>query len=224
MSWTPALKKQYQTIREELVANFNNNMNVIQSRSIPAALDYPNASNEVNNSKATVLNITQRMAQESDSLGIFLKSLNEKHGKELATEVSETEMKLRSLEKENQKYAQDAEVKKEQVSAVYNKYEGNYHSQNFTYAPWEINSSRWFSYSPIVSYNLNPTARSGLLLAAFMLGFAAILVLGARAALAYYYSGSRFSFSFPSLNTGAAQPIGAVPRQVKQGLVRKWAS
>lgn len=217
MSWTPELTRQFQNIREQLVANFNNNMNVVKARSVPAALDYPNASNEVSNSKGTIQNITQRIAQESETLNAYLKSITEEQGTELATDISETELKLRKLEKENKMYERDAEVKKEQVDSVYNKYEGNYHSQNFSYAPWEIDSSKWFSYSPISSYvNLNPSARSGLLFTAFFLGFAAILILGSRVVLTYYASSgsSPFSSSLSTYNSGS--------KQVRPGLARKW--
>jgi hypothetical protein len=214
MSWTPELNRQFKTIREQLVANFNNNMNVVKARSVPAALDYPNASNEVSNSKSTIQNVTQRMAQESETLAAYLKSINEQQGTDLATDISETEQKLRKLEKENRLYEQDADVKKEQVEAVYNKYEGNYHSQNYMYAPWEIDSSKWFSYSPISSYlNLNPAARSGLLFLAFFLGFAAILILGTRVVLAYYAStGSR----------GYSSSTSTVFNSAKPGLARRW--
>jgi len=214
MSWTPELRQQYDSIRNQLYSNYVNNLNVIRGRSIPAALDYPGALAEVDQAKQTINNITGRIAQESDTLSSYLKAINANQGTELASEISETEQKLRRLESENRKYESDAELRKSQTAAVYNKYERNDHSQNYMYAPWEITSSSWFSYSPIGSYiKLNPAARSGILFIALFFGFAAILVLSARAVVSYYYSaGSKPYF----------KPLELTSKQTKLGLQRRF--
>jgi len=214
MSWTPELRQQYDSIRNQLYSNYVNNLNVIRGRSIPAALDYPGALAEVDQAKQTINNITGRIAQESDTLSSYLKAINANQGTELASEISETEQKLRRLESENRKYESDAELRKSQTAAVYNMYERNDHSQNYMYAPWEITSSSWFSYSPIGSYiKLNPAARSGILFIALFFGFAAILVLSARAVVSYYYSaGSKPYF----------KPLELTSKQTKLGLQRRF--
>ena len=215
MSWTPELRQQYDSIRNQLHSNYINNINVIKVRSVPAALDYPGAAAEVEQSKQTIKNITGRIAQESDTLSTYLKAINANQGTELANEISETEQKLRRLETENRKYESQAELRKGQAAAVYNKYERNDHSQNYMYAPWETSSSSWFSYSPIGSYiNLNPAARSGILFIALFFGFAAILVLGTRAVLSYYYSAGSSRPLF--------KPFDTTVKGVKPGLIRRF--
>lgn len=216
MSWTPELKQQYDAIRKQLVNNYLNNLAVIRARSTPAALDYPGAVNEVDNSKQIVDNVTRRLAEESDKLAEYLKIINSTQGTDLANEISETEYKLRKLESENKKYEAEAELRKGQASAVYNKYERNYHSQNYMYAPWEVTSSKWFSYSPTSSYiNFNPAARSGILFIAFFFGFCSILVIGAKVLLTYYYNpGSISTHHFKALNLGT--------KHTKQGIIRRF--
>ena len=215
MSWTPELKQRFDNIRRGLVNNYNNNANVIAARSVPAALDFPNAREEVNQSKTVVENTTGRLAEQAEILTQYLKIMNAKQGTELAAEVSETEMKLRKLEAENRKYEAAANISKSRTEAVYNKYEGNAHSQSFFYAPWEITSSSWFSYSPTNPYmNLNPSSRSGLIFIAFFFGFSSIIVLVARAALSYY-----------SGNFSSSKPVYSAPAVIKQGkpgIVRRF--
>lgn len=211
MSWTPALKSQYDAVRSGLVSNYINNLNVVQNRTIPAALDYPNAPQEVANSKAIIQTTINALASESDALGVYLKDLNEQQGNQLTAEITEKEQALRKIEHENRKYEEKAETREAQAEGVLNKYEGNYHSQPFPYAPWDINFSTWFSYSIDNQYiNLNPTARSGLLFIAFFLGFACVVVLGAKIALSYYHLTPSYEgiFGKPGTATGTSMFSG----------------
>jgi hypothetical protein len=223
MSWTPATKSQFNNTRNSLAANYVNNINVIKSRWVPAALDYPNAKKEIENSKAVISNVIDSLSEESDKLLIFLKDLNNKMGSEMSDNILKKEHSLRKLEKENKKYEQTAETRKAQIDDINNKYEGNYHNQPFIYAPWDVTSSKWFSYATDNPYiNLHPSSRSGLLFVAFFLGFASILVLGSKVAFSYYTG------ALPSIAgiTGTSGSFGsffnsAAPA-VKPGLVRRF--
>lgn len=188
MSWKPELKSQFENVRSTLEANYNNNMNVVKGRTTAAALDYPNAKQEIDNSKSIIRGVINNLAEEADKLSGYLKELNEKNGRELASEIFQKENALRKLEVENRKYEQTAETRKAQAEDVNNKYEGNYHNQPFIYAPWEVDFSKWFSYTTGNPYiNLHPSARSGLLFMAFFLGFTAIIVLFSKIAFTYYH-------------------------------------
>jgi hypothetical protein len=224
MSWSEAINSKYNNIRTSLVSNYQNNLNVVTNRTVPAALDYPNAAQEVANSKASIQSVIETLAQEADTLGVYLKDLNEKLGQQMAEEIENKESHLRKLETENTKYREIADTRKAQAEDLYNKYEGNNHSQPFTYAPWEVTSSKWFSYSIDNPYiNLHPTARSGILFLSFFLGLAAIIILGSKLAASYdklpSFSGfSSVGSSVSGLFTSTPNPTGLA----RQGLVRKF--
>jgi hypothetical protein len=199
-------------------------MNVVINRTVPAALDYPNAAQEVSNSKAAIQSVIETLAAEADNLNVYLKDLNEKMGPQMAEEIQNKELHLRKLENENTKYREVAETRKAQAEDLYNKYEGNNHSQPFIYAPWEVTSSKWFSYTVDNPYiNLNPTARSGILFLAFFLGLASIIILGSKLVASYdklptFTGFSSVGSSLSGLFTGASNP-GTFG---KPGLVRKF--
>jgi len=224
MSWSDAINTKYINIRTSLVSNYQNNMNVVTSRSVPAALDYPNAPQEVANSKAVIQSVIETLAGEADNLNVYLKDLNDKMGQQVAEEIQTKEAKLYKLENENTKYKDIAETRKAQSEDIYNKYEGNNHSQPFIYAPWEVTTSKWFSYTVDNPYiNLNPTARSGILFIAFFLGLAAIIILGSKMIASYdklptFTGFSEVGSSLSGLFSSSTNP-GA---QAKPGLVRKF--
>lgn len=224
MSWSEAVNSQYTNIRSSLVSNYQNNMNVVTNRTVPAALDYPNAPQEVANSKAAIQSVIETLASEADNLNIYLKDLNEKMGPKIAEEIQNKELHLRKLENENTKYREIADTRKGQSEDLLNKYEGNNHSQPFIYAPWEVTTSKWFSYTVDNPYiNLNPTARSGILFISFFLGLAAIIILGSKLAASYdklptFTGFSSMGSSLSGLFTSTSNP-GA---HGKPGLVRKF--
>ena len=162
--WNYQLQQQYQNIRNDITNSFESNMSVINTRSVAAALDYNGAKDEVNNSKHNIEVLTQRLASESDKLNQYLKRINEENsGPKIIKAVSEKEGHLRKMEEVNEKVKNKKKLRGEQTKAVYNKYEGNYHDPVYGYAPWEISSSSWYSWSPLAPYmNLNPASRAGL--------------------------------------------------------------
>ena len=224
MNWSEATNSQYTNIRTSLVSNYQNNMNVVKNRTVPAALDYPNASQEVANSKAAIETVIETLAVEAENLNRYLKDLNEKIGPQVAQEIQYKEANLHKLENANTKYKEIADTRKAQSEDLYNKYEGNYHSQPFIYAPWEVTSSKWFSYTVDNPYiNMHPTARSGILFLSFFLGLAAIIILGSKLAASYdklptFTGFSTVGSSLSGLFTSTTNPgIHAKP-----GLVRKF--
>jgi hypothetical protein len=155
-------------------------------RSIPAALDYPGASNEVENAKTAVLSLISRLASETVRVKAYAEALKKQQSSELVSEVAETELKLRKLEKENETYKKTAELREEQTSGVYKKYDSNYHSAIYGYLPHEWTLSSWYGFMPYNLFiDLSPTSRTGILFAAFFFAFAAIIAMGVR--LATYY-------------------------------------
>ena len=179
--WTPEKRKQYVQIRDDMKANFANNMNVLKSQAAPAALEFPGAAKQVEDARGMVESITGRLAAETDQLNAYVTVLQGKQGQELVDEVSQTEFKLRNLEKENANYKKTAELRSEQATDLYNKYEGNYHSSSFGYMP------------------LHPTSRSALLTVAFFFGFIALILLGIKLA-AYMTTGATGSSYTPVRN------------------------
>ncbi len=181
------MMQQYENVRDDLAKNYNNSYNVLNSRWVAAALDYNGAKSEIQTAKNTIENITKRLASETDKLKDYLKSLNEMNGPKILDDISEKEYKLRKLEKVNNKVRDQAELREEQATSLYNKYEGNQHEMNYSTMPWETQFSTWYSWSPYASYlNLNPAARSGILFLGFFFGFIAIIALGAKAVYLYY--------------------------------------
>ena len=162
--WTPEKRKQYIDIRDDMKANFTNNMAVLKSQAAPAALEFPGAAKQIESARSMVESITGRMASETDRLNAYVGVLQSKQGQELVDEVSQTEFKLRNLEKENETYKKTAELRSEQATDLYKKYEGNYHSSSFGYMP------------------LHPASRSSLLTVAFFFGFIALILLGIKLA------------------------------------------
>lgn len=162
--WTPEKRKQYVQIRDDMKANFTNNMAVLKSQAAPAALEFPGAAKQIESARAMVESITGRLASETDQLNAYVSVLQSKQGQELVDEVSQTEFKLRNLEKENATYKKTAELRSEQATGLYNKYEGGTHSSSFGYMP------------------LHPASRSALLTVAFFFGFIALILLGIKLA------------------------------------------
>ena len=163
--WTPEKRKQYVQIRDDIKANFTNNINVIKSQSAPAALEYPGAVQQVEAAHGMVDSLSGRLAAETDRLNAYLSVLQSKNGPELLSEVAETEFKLRNLEKENREYEKTAELRSEQAGGLYNQYEGNYHSSSFGYMP------------------IHPASRSALLTVAVFFGFIALILIGIKLAV-----------------------------------------
>jgi len=186
--WNPQLQQQYENIRADITNSYANNMSVINSRWVAAALDYNGAKGEIDNAKQNINNLTQRLASESDKLNDYLKRINEENnGSKIIMSVAEKEYALRKMEDINTKVKHTKQLRKEQTKSLYNKYEGNYHDPVYSYAPWEVSSSSWFSWSPLATYmNINPASRSGLLFIGFFFGFVAIIALGAKASSLYF--------------------------------------
>lgn len=220
--WTPDRRRAFVRVRDDIVANFNNNLNVVRARSVPAVLDYPNAQNEVDTSKNAIDSLIGRVAAENGRIGGIVQALQRQQGQELMDRVSEKEQKIRKLETENNKYRFQAEIAREQADSVYNKYESNQHSGIFGYGMFDYSYSNWYSWMPYNPYvNLNPSSRSGLLFLAFFFGFLAIIAIGVKVAMAYMAfrasggqligSGVMSSFSglsFAGLGSAAATRFG----------------
>jgi len=199
--WTPERRAQYVRVRDDITTNVNNNLNVVALRSIPAALDYPGAANEVENAKSAVLSLISRLASETARITAYAEALQKQQSTELVSEVAETELKLRKLEQENETYKKTAELREEQTAGVYKKYDSNYHSAVYGYLPHEWTQSSWYTFMPYNLFiDLTPTSRTGILFAAFFFAFAAIIALGVR--LATYYMDPKIT-QMLSANTGA---------------------
>jgi hypothetical protein len=218
--WNPQLQQQYINIRNDIVNNYDSNMSVINTRWVAAALDYNGAKGEIENSKNNIESLTHRLASESDKLNDYLRRVNEENnGPKIIQAVAEKELVLRKLEAVNTKVKNTKKLRSEQAKSLYNKYEGNYHDTVYPYAPWEVESSRWFSWSPLASYmNINPAARSGLLFLGFFFGFVAIIALGAKASSLYFNpNGVKTSFFSGSTSTKpsffSSSPAVAAPRR-----------
>jgi hypothetical protein len=209
--WTLQLQTQYENMRNDIVSKFNNNMSVINARWVAAALDYPFAKDEINNSKSVINVLTNELAIESEKLNMYLDRLNEENGPKLLQTLSERELEIRRLETENRKVENTKMLREEQAKSLYNKYDGNYHDQPFTYAPWEVSSSSWYSWSPLAAtMNISPSARSGILFLSFFFGFFAIIVLGAKAIMLFYNTKPGSAIAAPAAPVGAVGAVGAV--------------
>lgn len=180
-NWTPEKTEQFTAILNEITANVNNAITTLNSRTSAAALDYPGAAKEIDTAKQTITASLARLATEGDQITGFVKAMQESQNEDLIHRVREKEMDIRKMERENKKYEFQEEASNERVKEVLNKYEGNQHDMLFSYAPWEVSKSSWYSWSPYNSYvNLNPMSRSGLLFLAFFFGFLAVLAIGVK--------------------------------------------
>lgn len=193
-TWTLQLQTQYENMRNDVVTKFNNAMKVIDTRWVASALDYPGAKEEIEANKSVISVLTNELAIESEKLNMYLDRLNEENGPKLLQNLSERELEIRRLETENKKVENTKMLREEQAKSLYNKYDGNYHDQTFSYAPWEVSSSSWYSWSPLAAtMNVNPAARSGILFLSFFFGFFAIIVLGAKTIMLFYNQKPGFS-------------------------------
>uniref|UniRef100_A0A6C0DRE2 Uncharacterized protein n=1 Tax=viral metagenome TaxID=1070528 RepID=A0A6C0DRE2_9ZZZZ len=184
--WTQERTNQFTAIREQIVSNFNNAVTTINSRTAAAALDYPGAANEIAQAKQTAVNSISRLAAEGTQIGTFVTSMQQSQSGELMMNVAEKEAAIRKMEHENKAYRFQEEASKERTEGVYNKYEGNQHDVVFSYAPFEVSWSAWYSWAPYNPYvNLNPMSRSGLLFLAFFFGFLAVMAIGVKAFTTY---------------------------------------
>jgi len=181
--WTPEKRAQYIRVRDDITTTFKNNLNVVAMRSIPAALDYPGAADEVSNAKSAILSLLSRLGAETKRITSYATALQAQQSSELVNEVAETELKLHKLEKENENYKKTADLRKEQTKDVYNKYDSNYHTSVYGYLPYEWTRSAWYGFMPYNLFiDLSPTSRTGILFMAFFFGFAAIIALCVRVA------------------------------------------
>jgi hypothetical protein len=118
-------------------------------------------------------------------------------------------LKVRKLEQENEQFRKTAELREDQVSNVYKKYDSNFHTSIFGYGPHEWSSSSWYGFMPYSLYiDLSPTSRTGILFMAFFFAFAAIIAVAVRVWM--YYSTSKIA----SIGLGAtlASNMGAIAR------------
>jgi len=160
--WTPEKRKEYVRIRDDIKANFKNNVAVLTSQAGPAALGYAGVTQQIDTAKSAVDSLTGRLASETNRLNTYVSALQSVQGDKLVEEVSDTEFKIRNLEKENKDYAKIASLRNEQATGLYNKYEGNYHSSMFGYMP------------------LHTSSRSALLTTAIFLGVIALIMIGIK--------------------------------------------
>jgi len=165
--WTPNRRKAYISIRDGLVTSFNNAINTIQTRSVPAALEYPGAPADVNSAKGSTVDLRERLAAQTGQLLGFLGALKRLQDTTIVKEVAETELKVSKLEKQTKQYKEIADLRKEQTTGLYNKYESNFHSTFFGYAP------------------LHPASRPALLFTSFFIGFIAIIGIIIRLLITY---------------------------------------
>ena len=165
--WSPSRRRAFISIRDEMVTNYNNAINTIQNRSIPAALDYPGAAGDVNNAKNLTTDLKNRLSAQTGQLNAYLSALKRLQDTTIVQEVNATELKVRNLEKQTQKFREIADLRKEQSTDLYNKYESNFHSTFFGYEP------------------LHPASRPALLFTAFFLGFLAIIGILIRLLITY---------------------------------------
>lgn len=178
--WTLDNYKAYTERRDTLKDNYTNNLNIVKQRSVPAALDYPGAAKEVENAKSQIQSTIHSISAESETLSVFLKQLQNQMGPEMVRKINEDEKNLKKLIDENNAMEKMAMLRKEQAKNQETKYDSNFHSTVFSYMPWEIESSKWFIFSPTNPYiDLNPGARSILLFIACIFGISSLIVLGA---------------------------------------------
>ena len=207
--WTPERRAQFVRVRDDIVGSVNNFINVVKQRSIPAALEYPGAANEVQVAKATIDTLLTRLASERRRITGYTDSLQKQQNVQLVEEVAETELKVRKIEQENEQFRKAAELREGQVSDVYKKYDSNYHTSVFGYAPHEWSHSSWYGFMPYSLYiNLSPTSRTGILFMAFFFAFAAIIAVAVRVWL--YYSSSKIASV--GLAATLASNMGAIGR------------
>ena len=192
--WTPEKRKNYVRIRNDIQANFKINTDVLKSQAAPAALEYAGAAQQVDAAKGKIDSLTGRLANETNRLNTFVTALQSVQGDKLIEEVSDTELKIRNLEKENKDYAKIASLRNEQATGVYNKYEGNYHSSMFGTMP------------------LHPSSRSALLTTAIFLGIIALIMVGLKITeLLSHQGGASLGFA-PAAPTTASQTAFRAPR------------
>ena len=207
--WTPERRAQFVRVRDDIVASVNNFINVVKQRSIPAALEYPGAANEVNVAKGSVDTLISRLASERKRITGYTDLLQKQQNVQMVEDVAETELKVRKLEQENEQFRKTAELREDQVSNVYKKYDSNFHTSIFGYSPHEWSHSMWYGFMPYSLYiDLSPTSRTGILFMAFFFAFAAIIAVAVRVWM--YYSTSKIA----SVGLGAtlASNMGAIAR------------
>lgn len=201
--WTVEKRRQVVRVRNDIKANFANNVKVLRTRAGAAALDFPGAKDEVDNAKRQVETLTGSISTESNRLQSFVAALQAKQSKTLVDEVSNTELKVRNLEKENQVFANLSSLRKEQADSLYNKYEGNYHSSFFGYMP------------------LHESSRSAILTTALFMGLLALILIGLK--IAPSLVGIQVpSFGVPSFGTTTAvAPVGQEKYGINTSFLRR---
>jgi hypothetical protein len=186
LGWTSERTKQYKAIRDDITKNFNNAVSVITNRTSAAALDYPGAAKEIDAAKQTLASSLSRMAMEGNQISTELTALQKAQNGVLADRAREKEAAIRKMEQENLDYKFRNEASEERVKDLYNRYEGNQTNMLYSYAPWEVSQSSWYSWPSNNQYiNLNPMSRSGLLFLAFFFGFVAIIAIGVKVFMLY---------------------------------------
>jgi hypothetical protein len=178
-TWNLDNYKAYAERRDRLKDNYTNNLNIVKQRSVPAALDYPGAVKEVETAKAQIQSAIHDVSAEAETLSAFLKQLQQGMGPEMVQKINEDEKKLQKLIEENNAMERIANLRKEQAIDQNTKYDSNFHSSLFSYMPWEVESSKWYSFSPINPYiDLNHGSRSTLLFIACIFGISSLIIVG----------------------------------------------
>ena len=178
--WNLDNYRAYSERRDRLIENYNNNINIVKQRSIPAALDYPGAANEVVNAKTQIETSIHDIVSEGETLSVYLKQIQSELGPDMVIKINEDENKLKKLIEENNIMENKAVLRKGQAQEQETKYDSNFHSSVFSYMPWEVQYSSWYSFSPTNPYiDLSQGARSTLLFIACIFGLSSLIIVTA---------------------------------------------
>jgi hypothetical protein len=178
IKWTMDNYRAFSERRDRLTENYNNNLNIVKQRSVPAALDYPGAVDEVKNAKNQIQSTIQDIKTEGETLIGYLKQIQTEMGPEIVNKIYQDEKKLQKLIDQNNEMEKKALLRKEQAMDQNKKYESNFHSTIFSYMPWEIQYSKWYSFSPTNPYiDLSEGSRSTILFISCIFGISALIII-----------------------------------------------
>jgi FtsZ-binding cell division protein ZapB len=118
--------------------------------------------NETNLSKNAIEQSIKMITDERNKLQLTIDNFTSNDKKNLTQQVNIIEHQIKHLNKENENFRKNFELRKEQAKDLYGRYDSNFHSSIFGYGPMQGLSQSW------------------LLFTSFIFGFIGLIAIGAQ--------------------------------------------
>lgn len=143
--------------------NFLNQLNQVRQYLVSFKIYGQEADeNSANQTKNNIEKSIKSVLDERNLLQLIIDNFNNKNNETLIQQVNIIEERVNQLDKENENFRKNFELRKEQAKDLYGRYDSNFHSSIFGYGPMQASSQSW------------------LLFTSFLFGFIGLITISAQ--------------------------------------------